>query len=71
MFILGEAYLPFAEMPNLRNAVLTGDETDDSVYNALIGGQGHIPIMDRPQGNDAVFRPGGSSTKSGFRPVYD
>ena len=70
-------YLPFAEMPNLRNAVLTGDEHDDSVYRALARGQGHIPITDRPQGNDAafptgnnaVFRPLGGG--SGFRPVYD
>lgn len=57
-------------MPNLRNAVLTGDEHDDSVYNALTSGQGHIPIMNRPQGNEAAFRPGGGAG-SGFKPVYD
>lgn len=70
--VTGEAYLPFAEMPNLRNAVLTGDEGDDSVYLALTGGQGHIPISDKPAGNDQVFRPGGrGGGGSGFRPVYD
>ena len=64
-------------MPNLRNAVLTGDEHDDSAYLALTGGQGHIPITDRPHGNDVVFRPGGGGggarggASSGFRPVYD
>ncbi|XP_067950933.1 protein FAM221B-like [Watersipora subatra] len=66
---VGEAYLPFAEMPNLRNAVLTGDEHDESAYLALTGGQGHIPITEKPQGNDAVFNPGGK--QSGFRSVYD
>lgn len=64
-------------MPNLRNAVLTGDEHDESVYLALTGGQGHIPITNRPQGNDAAFRPGGGGggrgggASSGFRAVYD
>lgn len=67
---LGEAYLPFAEMPNLRNAVLTGDEHDDSIYLALTGGQGHIPITDRPHGNDVPFRPS-SVARSGFKPVHD
>ena len=32
----GEAHLPLAEMPNLRNAVLTGDENDSSGYNDLV-----------------------------------
>lgn len=58
-------------MPNLRNAVLTGDEHDDSVYRALTGGQGHIPITNRPAGNDAVFHPLQGAKASGFRPVYD
>lgn len=31
----GEAYLPFAEMPDLRNAVLTGCSEDNSAYRAL------------------------------------
>ncbi|XP_058877953.1 protein FAM221B-like isoform X1 [Acipenser ruthenus] len=31
----GEAYLPFAEMPNLRNAVLTGREGDDSAFKSI------------------------------------
>ncbi|XP_038646647.1 protein FAM221B-like [Scyliorhinus canicula] len=36
----GEAYLPFAEMPNLRNAVLSGKEEDDSAYQAITSGTG-------------------------------
>ncbi|XP_067888236.1 protein FAM221B-like [Heterodontus francisci] len=36
----GEAYLPFAEMPNLRNAVLSGNEEDDSAYQAITSGTG-------------------------------
>ncbi|XP_032232766.2 protein FAM221B isoform X2 [Nematostella vectensis] len=34
----GEAYLPFHELPGLRNAVLTGREDDDSQYMALTSG---------------------------------
>ena len=33
---VGEAHLPFAEMKNLRNAVLTGDENDSTGYNELV-----------------------------------
>ncbi|XP_051890301.1 protein FAM221B-like [Pristis pectinata] len=36
----GEAYLPFAEMPNLRNAVLSGNEEDDSAYQSITSGTG-------------------------------
>lgn len=32
----GEAYLPFAEMSDLRNAVLTGRTDDNSAYQALV-----------------------------------
>lgn len=31
----GEAYLPFAEMPELRDAVPTGRTEDSSAYQAL------------------------------------
>ncbi|XP_050402132.1 protein FAM221B [Patella vulgata] len=69
---IGEHYLPFNEMPNLRNITLTGDEEDDSMYRALTGGQGSIPRNQRAIGNDApVNFGGGSSGKSGFRPTYD
>ncbi|XP_032893664.1 protein FAM221B [Amblyraja radiata] len=37
-FPYGEAYLPFAEMPNLRNAVLSGNEEDDSAYRIITSG---------------------------------
>lgn len=64
----GEAYLPFAEMPNLRNAVLTGDEYDDSAYLALTDGRGPIPVNQAADNNTPV--PFGQM-KSGFRPTYD
>uniref|UniRef100_S4RV47 Uncharacterized protein n=1 Tax=Petromyzon marinus TaxID=7757 RepID=S4RV47_PETMA len=32
LYSTGEAYLPFAEIPKLRNAVLTGSEEDDTEY---------------------------------------
>ncbi|XP_030047713.1 protein FAM221B [Microcaecilia unicolor] len=34
----GAAYLPFAEMPELRNVVLTGSEEDDTVFQSIGGG---------------------------------
>ena len=65
-------YLPFAEMPHLRNIALTGDEDDDSRYKALTQGEGSIPRQRAlpPSENDAPF-PAQGSSKSGFRPVYD
>ncbi|KAJ8338685.1 hypothetical protein SKAU_G00354710 [Synaphobranchus kaupii] len=33
----GEAYLPFAEVPTLRNAALTGREEDESAFRAVTG----------------------------------
>eukprot|EP00794_Sanderia_malayensis_P009427 gene9427-10414_t len=39
----GEEYLPFHELPQLRNIVLTGNEDDDSPYNALVSGSYAIP----------------------------
>ncbi|XP_007895355.1 protein FAM221B isoform X2 [Callorhinchus milii] len=36
----GEAYLPFAEMTNLRNAVLTGNEEDESEFINITEGPG-------------------------------
>ena len=64
-------YIPFAEMPNLRNIVLTGDEQDDRMYKALTQGEGSIPQTQRPQGNDATVNFGGGGGSSGFKPVYD
>ena len=69
-FFPGEMYLPFAEMPNLRNIALTGDEYDDTAYLALTQGEGSIPQSNKPVGNDAPVNFGGGS-KSGFKPVYD
>nr|KAG5706569.1 hypothetical protein BaRGS_028740 [Batillaria attramentaria] len=78
----GEEWLPFAEMPDLRNIALTGQEADDSRYLALTQGEGSIPQYQRPVGNDAAVNfgasgsrggggRGGASGGSGFRPVYD
>ena len=64
----GEEYLPFHELPELRNIVLTGEEDDDSQYLALTQGEGSIPYNPRPVGNDAVVK---FSGRGGFRPTYD
>jgi len=66
-------YLPFAEMPHLRNIALTGDEEDDSRYQALMQGEGSIPRNRRAiePGNDQAFPAPGGGGKSGFKPVYD
>ena len=64
-------YLPFAEIPHLRNIALTGDEYDDSRYKALMQGEGSIPRQKAlTSGNDAPF-PAQGTSKSGFKPVYD
>ena len=64
-------YLPFAEMPHLRNIALTGDENDDSRYQALVQGEGSIPKRKQiMSGNGAPF-PARGASKSGFKPVYD
>ena len=70
--IVGEMYLPFAEMPHLRNIALTGDEDDDSRYKALTHGEGSIPRQKAlpSSGNEAPF-PAPGASKSGFKPVYD
>ena len=39
----GKAYLPFHELPQLRDVVLTGREDDDSHYRALTSGPFAIP----------------------------
>lgn len=67
-------YLPFAEMPHLRNIALTGDEDDDSRYLALVQGEGSIPRRKQiTSGNEQPFPgPGtGGPSNSGFKPVYD
>ncbi|XP_013389714.1 protein FAM221B-like [Lingula anatina] len=66
----GEDYLPFAEMPNLRNAALTGDEYDESLYQALTTGQGRPAITSNPPADNNTPVPFGQN-RSGFRPVYD
>ncbi|XP_053152655.1 protein FAM221B isoform X5 [Hemicordylus capensis] len=48
----GEAYLPFAEMPDLRNAVLTGRSEDDSAHQALL-----VQGLPAPSGSRALPLP--------------
>ncbi|XP_074651091.1 protein FAM221B-like [Tubulanus polymorphus] len=68
-FPVGENYLPFAEIPTLRNMALTGEESDESQYLRLVEGEGSIPERKAITGNDAPVQGYGAS--SGFRPVYD
>ncbi|KAL5004593.1 hypothetical protein ScPMuIL_018049 [Solemya velum] len=65
----GEAYLPFADMPDLRNIALTGCDSDESRYKALTQGEGAIPMGEKPVGNDAPVN--FSVPGSRFKPVYD
>ncbi|KAH3741594.1 protein FAM221B-like isoform X2 [Dreissena polymorpha] len=70
---VGEMYLPFAEMPHLRNIALTGAEDDDSRYQALVQGEGSIPrnrAIEAPGNSQAFPAPRGGAS-SGFKPVYD
>jgi len=71
----GADYLPFSEIPSLRNMVLTGEDDGDMSYlrmseqGAIAPGasasSGHRP----PADNNTVVPYG--QTKSGFKPVYD
>lgn len=64
----GADYLPFAEIPELRDLALTGVE-DDSRYKAITGGTMDVPSESRPVGNNAPVDFSGK--KSRFKPVYD
>ena len=64
----GEDYLPFAEMPNLRNMALTGVDDDPGIYQALIDGRGPIPRSRAITDQNSPVRPNKSS---GFKPVWD
>ncbi|KAJ8029109.1 hypothetical protein HOLleu_28431 [Holothuria leucospilota] len=64
----GEDYLPFAEMPNLRNMALTGNELEAGpAYGAIVSGRGPIP-QSRAVTQDTPVR---MPSKSGFNPVWD
>ena len=64
-FVSGQDWLPFAEMPDLRNIALTGQEMDDSRYLALTQGEGSIPEQSRPVGNAAPVNFGASGSRGG------
>lgn len=55
----GSDYLPFAELPSLRNMALTGQAHDGSAYFELTGIDESMPAIDakRVTGNDVPFRP--------------
>ena len=64
--------MPFAEIPSLRNMVLTGEDDEDMSYMALNDGPYAIPPSNKRaiQGNDAHVNPFGGGA-SEFKPVYD
>ncbi|XP_072030102.1 LOW QUALITY PROTEIN: protein FAM221B-like [Amphiura filiformis] len=64
----GEAYLPFAEMPELRNMALTGVDDNPGIYQALMDGRGPIPRSRAIDQNTPVKPP---TKKSTFKPVWD
>ncbi|XP_002732722.1 protein FAM221B-like [Saccoglossus kowalevskii] len=65
----GEDYLPFAEMPELRNMALTGHDDNPGIYSALVEGEGSIPRNQRAITQDTPYRPAPSG--SSFKPSYD
>lgn len=76
--IPGTDWIPFAEMPDLRNIALTGDEADESKYLALKQFDrmpdnaitGNDALVRAPEGYER--RTGGLGMgKSSFKPVYD
>ena len=82
---LGTDYLPFAEIPSLRNMVLTGEDDEDMSYMALNDGPYAIPPASKNKaitdgtpfnpfggaGGGGGGRGGASGGASGFKPVYD
>ncbi|XP_041464442.1 protein FAM221B-like [Lytechinus variegatus] len=64
----GQDYLPFAEMPNMRNMALTGVDNDPGIYTDLVEGEGAIPRSNRAITQDTPFMP---PSGSGFNPVWD
>ena len=61
----GQAYLPFHELPQLRDVVLTGREDDDSYYRALTSGPFAIP-EDKPSDLALQLRGGASPASPGY-----
>ncbi|XP_072107869.1 protein FAM221B-like [Mobula birostris] len=58
----GEAYLPFAEMPSLRNAVLSGNEEDDSAYQSITSGTGPYLHLGLPPNSAGPALPSNKKT---------
>ena len=77
--ISGADYLPFAEIPSLRNMVLTGEDDGDMSYIAQIASpyaKNALPPPKGPAADNTTPFPGGRNggggpSSSGFRPLYD
>ena len=69
----GKDYYPFAEIPSLRNMVLTGHDDEDMSYMAVQypPDMQPLPPSAEPADNNTVVPFGGAKKKTGFRPVYD
>lgn len=82
----GPDYLPFAEIPSLRNMVLTGEDDGDMSYMKMQEAIAELP-SNKPTSNTTVVpynqpdargpsgvhgnRSGNHDSSGGFRPVYD
>ena len=74
-YFSGEDYLPFAEIPSLRNMVLTGEDDGDMSYLRMRE-QGAIApgasgLGSNPPADNNTVVPFGQKKASGFKPVYD
>lgn len=83
----GADYLPFAEIPSLRNMVLTGEDDGDMSYMKMHEAIAELPD-NKPRDNSSVVpyragppgasnaggpagRGGNAGGRGGFRAVYD
>lgn len=85
MVVVGTDWLPFAEMPDLRNIALSGNDQDDSRYlelkqfdaippNAVTGNNQVVQIKGSKYPGPSGASGGSSGARggaSGFRPTYD
>jgi len=70
----GADYLPFSEIPSLRNMVLTGEDDGDMTYMKMMEAnqlQALPPSGTNPSADNNTPFPFGGGKTSGFKPVYD
>lgn len=86
VYCSGADYLPFAEIPSLRNMVLTGEDDGDMSYMKMQEAIAELP-SNKPTSNTTIVpynqsaargpsgahgnRAGNHDRSVGFRPVYD